>query len=273
MVNFLVKIFFALSLSIIFSHNISANNLQLKGELTQGGIVLGFYENAKKVFLDKKNVVVSDKGYFFLGFSRKHKKTSLLKIFDNNNNVYSQELHIKSRKYHTQRIDGLPKKKVQPGPKELKKIKADYKILKDALRKKAKINIFPEKFLMPVEGRISGVYGSQRILNGVKKNPHMGLDIAAPTGTPIQSTTPGKVLLAVNDLFYTGNTIIIDHGYELKSIYIHLDKIYVKENDLVKEGQEIGTVGMTGRATGPHLHWGVYWKNIKVDPNLLLLLK
>ena len=113
-------------------------------------------------------------------------------------------------------------------------------------------------------------YGSERILNGQKRNPHGGWDIAAPVGTPIKATAGGKILLAQKGFYYTGNVVIIGHGYDLKSMYIHMDKINVKKGDIIKQGDVIGTVGMTGRTLGPHLHWNVYWQNIKIDPELLM---
>ena len=129
---------------------------------------------------------------------------------------------------------------------------------------------FTNDFIQPVNGIITGVFGSQRILNGKAKNPHRGLDIAAEKGTPVLSTNDGVVILAEEDLYYTGGTIVIDHGHGVKSIYAHLNSVEVKVDDKIKRNNVIGTVGSTGRSTGPHLHWGVMVFNTYVDPSLLI---
>jgi len=127
--------------------------------------------------------------------------------------------------------------------------------------------------LIPVEGRISGVYGSQRILNSKPRSTHKGIDIAAPKGTKIYAPSNGRIILIEEDMFFTGKTVIIDHGMGLISIFAHLNDIYIRPGQLVEKGMEIGEVGMSGRATGPHLHWGVYLENISVDPMALLKFK
>ena len=123
---------------------------------------------------------------------------------------------------------------------------------------------------MPVKGIISGVYGSQRILNGKPKWPHYGIDIAAKKGTPIKSSGTGVVTMAENDLYYTGGTIMIEHGHGVKSIYAHMSTVDVQVGEIVSKNQRIGAVGSTGRSTGPHLHWGVMLLNTYVDPALLI---
>ena len=182
------------------------------------------------------------------------------------------KINVKKRNYKIEIINGLSPKMVSPGPEILKKIKKDRLLIGNGLSKSLMNDIFPLSFIKPADGRTSGVFGSQRILNGIKKNPHGGMDIAAPIGTPIKSTADGKIFLAEKDMYYTGNIVIIGHGYGLKSMYMHMNDIYVKNGDLVKQGQEIGTIGMTGRVTGPHLHWNVYWNKIKIDPEILLLI-
>ena len=159
---------------------------------------------------------------------------------------------------------------VTPGPEFYKKIKDDRTLIKNSMKDSYDNKIFPLSFIKPSEGRLSGVFGSQRILNGIKKNPHGGMDIAAPIGTPIKATAKGKVILARKGLYYTGNIVIIDHGFDLKSMYIHMNDIHVREGDIVEQGKVIGTIGMTGRVTGPHLHWNIYLNNIKINPELLL---
>ena len=257
----------------ICTSSFSSNNTKFFGEFIQGGIVIGKNSLAKKVLLDNNELMLSDNGYFIFGFGRNHKKNSILKIIEKNTDEPTlHKINVKKRNYKIEIIDGLPPKMVSPGPEILKKIKKDRLLIGNGLNKSLKSKIFPLSFIKPVEGRTSGVFGSQRILNGIKKNPHGGMDIAAPVGTPIKSISDGKVFLAEKDLYYTGNLVIVGHGYGLKSMYMHMNDIYVKNGDLVKQGQEIGTVGMTGRVTGPHLHWNVYWNKIKIDPEILLLI-
>ena len=129
---------------------------------------------------------------------------------------------------------------------------------------------FVNQFIIPAQGIISGVFGSQRILNGKAKSPHRGLDIAASEGEPVVATNDGIVILAENDLYYTGGTIMIEHGHGVKSIYAHMSTVNVQVGEIVSKNQRIGAVGSTGRSTGPHLHWGVMLLNTYVDPALLI---
>ena len=257
---------------ILFSTSIAfSNETTFNGKFVQGGIVIGQNKHAKEVLFDERRLQISKDGYFIFGFGRNHKSFSTLKIIkDNKNNVLKYNFDINKSIYKIEKIDGLPKKMVTPGPEFYKKINEDRALIKNSMNERYVIDKFPLTFIMPTEGRISGIYGSQRILNGVKKNPHGGLDIAAPSGTPIKSTADGKILLAVKGLYYTGNIVIIDHGYDLQSMYIHMKDINIKKGDLVKQGQIIGTVGSTGRSTGPHLHWNVYWKKIRINPKHLI---
>lgn len=254
---------------LFFSTNAFSSDTEFFGKFVQGGVIIGKNKLAKKVFFDDLELELSDEGYFIFGFGRNHKKLSTLKI-NFSDRTESLNLDISKSEYKIERIDGLPSKMVTPGPELYERIKNDRLLIGKALGKKYKSKILPRNFVWPAEGRISGIFGSQRILNGLKKNPHGGLDIAAPVGTPIKSIASGKVLMAEKDLYYTGNIVIIGHGYKLKSMYIHMEDINVSEGDFVKQGQIIGTIGMTGRVTGPHLHMNVYWNRIKINPELLL---
>jgi murein DD-endopeptidase MepM/ murein hydrolase activator NlpD len=129
---------------------------------------------------------------------------------------------------------------------------------------------FLETFTWPVEGRISGRFGNQRIYNGIAKSPHSGMDIAVPQGTPVKAPASGIVTFADTDLYLTGGTLLIDHGHGVSSNFLHMSRIDVKVGDRVEQGQVVGAVGMTGRATGPHLHWGLNWFNVRLDPLLLV---
>ena len=256
---------------IVSSSTCFSSGTIFTGEFVQGGVIVGKNKLAKKVFLDGKELKISNDGYFIFGFGWNHNKKSSLKIILNKNNDFKfHDFIINKSKYKIEKIDGLPKKMVTPGPEFYKKIKDDRALIKNSMKKNYANKSFPLSFIIPSEGRLSGVFGSQRILNGIKKSPHGGLDIAAPIGTPIKATAKGKIVLAQKGLYYTGNIVIIDHGFNLKSMYIHMKDINVKEGDVVKQGGIIGTIGMTGRATGPHLHWNIYINNIKINPELLL---
>lgn len=259
---------------ILFSASTTFSNETIfNGKFVQGGIVIGQNKLAKKVFFNKKIIQISKDGYFMFGFGRDYKSSSTLKIIkDSKDDILKYNFNIEKSIYKIEKISGLPNKMVTPGPEFYKKINEDRTLIKNSMNEKYVVDKFPLTFIKPTEGRISGIYGSQRILNGVKKNPHGGLDIAAPEGTPIKTMSDGKVLLAVKGLYYTGNIVIIDHGYDLQSMYIHMKDINIKKGDLVKQGQIIGTVGSTGRSTGPHLHWNVYWNKVRVNPEILLAI-
>ena len=151
----------------------------------------------------------------------------------------------------------------------MKRIRKEGKLISSAKNENSDLNFFFKDFLRPIDGLTTGVYGSQRILNGKPRRPHYGIDIAAPKGSKIKNSNSGKVVLAEKNLFFTGGTIIIEHGHGLVSIYSHLDKIFVKKWDSIKKGHIIRTVGSTGRSTGPHLDFRLYCRNIPIDPELV----
>ncbi|MBF0186590.1 MAG: M23 family metallopeptidase [Magnetococcales bacterium] len=181
----------------------------------------------------------------------------------------AKTVSVKKREYKVERIDGLPKKKVSLNKEDLARAKKETASIRATYKLKGGHAAYGNGFQMPVEGRISGVFGSQRILNGKPRSPHSGVDIAAPKGTPIMTIAPGRVVLAGKDYFFTGNTIVIDHGDGVSSLYSHLNAIHVSEGNWAPEGTLIGEIGMTGRATGPHLHWGVRVRGARVDPLML----
>jgi murein DD-endopeptidase MepM/ murein hydrolase activator NlpD len=179
-------------------------------------------------------------------------------------------LAIVKRAYDVLRINGLPPRQVTPSEQDLARIRADDELIEAAKRRDTDGLGFTQKVAWPVLGPISGVYGSQRILNGAPRAPHRGLDVAAPPGTPVGAMASGVVSLAEPDMYFTGGTVMVDHGHGLHSIYVHLQNVLVEVGQDVAQGAVLGTVGSTGRATGPHLHWGVYWFDQAVDPALLV---
>ncbi len=239
------------------------------GCFCEGGIITGRLDSKDQVItIDDRRIRVSDDGDFIFAFGRKFKESVTVSV-----NGKKKNYKIKDKKYKKEIIRGLPKRKVEPNEEDIKKIKSDQKKIKLTKKLGERKKLFGKTFLIPVDGRISGVYGSQRILNSKPRSTHKGIDIAAPQGTKIYSPSTGRVILIEEDMFFTGKTIIIDHGMGLISIFAHLNDIYIKPSQLVEKGMEIGEVGMSGRATGPHLHWGVYLESVSVDPMTLLEFK
>jgi murein DD-endopeptidase MepM/ murein hydrolase activator NlpD len=246
-----------------------ASGLHLEGELVQGGLVRGQVAPGSRVRLDGRELRVSEDGWFVLGFDRDAPSTALLAIQGPDGEV-QRRLEVAARSFEIQRIDGLPPHQVTPSEADLKRIEADAELIAAARRRDSKGRGFIEAVAWPARGPISGVYGSQRILNGAPRAPHRGLDIAAAPGTPVGAMAHGVVSLAEADMYFTGGTVIIDHGHGLHSIYAHLSDVLVEVGQEVAQGAVVGTVGSTGRAAGPHLHWGVYWFEDAVDPALLV---
>ena len=236
----------------------------------QGGLLLGMTEPGNTVWLDKNKVKVASDGSFIIGFGRSTLNAEL-KVLSKVGVEEIQTIEVQSREYKIDRIDGLPPSKVNPkGDAVLKRIKAESLLVKQARKTNHPRQAFKEGFIWPAKGRISGVYGSQRILNGEPKWPHFGLDIAAATGADVIAPVSGIVTLVHNDMYYSGGTLIIDHGQGLSSTFLHLSEILVKEGQTIEKGSLIAKVGATGRVTGAHLDWRINWFRIRLDPQLLV---
>ncbi|WP_440679000.1 M23 family metallopeptidase [Candidatus Pelagibacter sp. HIMB1517] len=260
----MIRFFFAF---IFITNQVCA--LELKGTFEQGSLIIGKTNPSNEIYVDQKKLKVSKEGYFVFGISRDRKKNISISIGEDNK--ASQVIKsVKSRKFKVQKIDGLPKRKVSPNNEDMKRIRKEGKLIAKAKNVNSDLSFFFKDFIRPVDGITTGVFGSQRVLNGKPRRPHYGIDIAAAKGTKIKNSNSGNVLLAANNLFFTGGTIIIEHGHGLISIYSHLDKIFVKKGDFVKKGELIATVGSTGRSTGPHLDFRLYCRNIPVDPDLVI---
>ena len=252
-----------LFLAIIFSTNAFA--IEFKGKFLQGHYIVGITDPVAKIIVDKKKVKVSKDGYFVFGIDRDRKFDVIItKIINGKKEVITKQ--VLKRKYNIQRIDGLEESKVTPPESVYKRIKEENNKIGKARAINSDLPFFKNKFIMPVEGIISGVYGSQRILNGKPRWPHYGIDIAAKQGTMIKSSGSGVVTMAEDDLYYTGGTIIMDHGHGISTIYSHLETVMVSIGDKINQGDIIGTVGSTGRSTGPHLDFRVNWFQTRLDP-------
>ena len=240
-----------------------------EGKFIQGSFILGKTEPGYEVFIDKKKVKVTFDGFFVFGLGRDRKNDVVITI--NKKKIVKK---VYKRKYNIQRIDGLEEKKVTPPEEVYERIKKENKWIGEARAIDSNLTFFTKKFIIPVENAIiSGVYGSQRILNGKPKWPHYGLDFAADKGTEIKAMLDGKVTLAESDLFYTGGTLMFDHGHGISTLYMHMEKILVKKGQKVKQGDIIGTVGSTGRATGAHLDVRLNWFQTRLDPATVLDIK
>ena len=246
------------------------NAFELQGNYIQGGLVFGKLDKKAKVFLDDKKVPVNEYGNFLLGFKRTHKPQSIIKVSYESGKTIVKKINVNQRKYKIKKINNLDKKKVNPPKSYFDRIKKEYALIKKSKEIFYNYPYYKVGFVMPVEGIITGVYGSQRILNGVAKRPHYGIDIANKEGTGVISPSDGVIVLAEKDLFFSGGTIIISHGMGLTSSLLHLSEIFVSVGDKVDIGEKIGKVGSTGRSTGPHLDWRMEVGGIRIDPQLLI---
>ncbi|GAW96462.1 MULTISPECIES: M23 family metallopeptidase [Colwellia] len=274
--NTLSKSFVAFALAASFSVsavNITSPKIVLSGEIKQGGLIVGKTQPDNTVSLNGKVITVSSQGDYTFGFSRDDKKSYQLVITSINGDRATKTLTPSIRSYNIQRIEGIKKSIMQPNPKSVARAQQDSKQVKAARKVASTLNYFAQGFIAPIKGRITGVYGSQRVYNGVPKNPHFGLDYAGKTGDPVKAPASGTVLLWVPDMFYSGGTMIIDHGQGVSSTFLHLSHSYVKQGDKVKQGQVVAAVGKSGRATGPHLDWRINWFGVKIDPALVLKLQ
>jgi len=256
-----------LILAILFPLEVSA--IEFIGNFSQGNFILGKTKPNTKIIVNKTEVRVSKDGYFVFGIDRDRKYDLIITKISNDKKEKIVKKILK-RKYKIQRIDGLPENKVTPPESVYKRIKAENNRIGEARAINSELNFFKDKFIMPVEGIITGVYGSQRILNGKPKWPHYGIDIAAKQGTQIISSATGVVTMAEDDLYYTGGTIIMDHGHGISTIYSHLENVLVSVGDKINQGDVIGTVGSTGRSTGPHLDFRINWFQTRLDPMSVL---
>ncbi len=246
-----------------------ARAAQLCGKALQGEILVGYAPGAAEIIFNNITTPVDQDGLFLLALGRDEAAKPQISI-RNKDDARDYSFEVGAAAWDIQNIKGIPPRKVTPSDADLRDIEFEQKVVRAAQQTQSAVPYWKQGFIMPVEGRTSGHFGGQRIMNGVKKNPHAGMDIAAKAGTPVKAPAGGIVTLAQPDLFYSGNVIILDHGYGLHTIYAHLQEMKVKRGDTVRQGDIIGLVGQTGRATGPHLHWGASVNGTKFNPPSLL---
>ncbi|MEE8340137.1 MAG: M23 family metallopeptidase [Xanthomonadales bacterium] len=248
----------------------TAQALELHGEPIQGGLIFGQTQPGNRVFLDDAEVMVSGEGKFLIGFGRDESGARLLRVKGGPGLDELVTLSVAPRQYNIEKVDGLPPRTVTPDPAAAKSIAEEAAKVSSARSRRDSRTDYARGFTWPAQGRISGVYGSQRILNGEPRRPHFGLDIAAPMGSPVYAPAAGIVTLNHPDMYFSGGTLILDHGQGLSSTFLHLSKILVEAGTTVRQGDLIAEIGSTGRASGPHLDWRMNWLDRRVDPQLLL---
>ena len=244
-------------------------NVVLNGKFTQGALLRGQAPAGAKVTLNGETVQTNKDGKFVVGFEREAPLQQTLVVKLENGQKWQRDITLEKREYNIQRIDGLEQKMVSPPAEVTARIKQDNINVANARSGNTDLDALFTRFEWPAKGVISGVYGSQRILNGVPKWPHYGLDIANETGTPVYAPVDGVVTMA-DDLYYSGNTLILDHGMRVFSTFLHMDTITVEVGETVKQGEQIGTIGSTGRSTGPHLDWRINLGNTRLDPQTII---
>jgi len=244
-------------------------NVVLNGKFTQGALLRGQAPAGAKVTLNGETVQTNKDGKFVVGFEREAPLQQTLVVKLDNGQKWQRDITLEKREYNIQRIDGLEQKMVSPPAEVTARIKQDNINVANARSGNTDLDALFTRFEWPAKGVISGVYGSQRILNGVPKWPHYGLDIANETGTPVYAPVDGVVTMA-DDLYYSGNTLILDHGMCVFSTFLHMDTITVEVGETVKQGEQIGTIGSTGRSTGPHLDWRINLGNTRLDPQTII---
>jgi murein DD-endopeptidase MepM/ murein hydrolase activator NlpD len=245
----------------------TAARLTFKGSLQQSGLVIGTAKGAV-VTVDGQASHVSPEGLFAFGLNYDQTKSSIVVAKFDDGKSETREIVPVVRKYDIQHVNGLPQKFVTPPPEVEERIKRENALVYEARKRDTAATDFAQAFDWPIKGIVSGTFGNQRIDNGTPMAPHFGVDIAAPKGTPIHAPVDGVVSLAEPDFYLTGGTTMLDHGHGVSTVYLHQDVLKVKVGDAVKRGDIIGLVGMKGRATGPHLHWGMNWFQMRLDPAL-----
>lgn len=241
-----------------------------KGRWQQGSLLLGHVPTGVSLKHREIDLPIADSGYFLLGLSRDADPIAEITVIDRKGRTQTQSYSVTQRKYDIQRIEGVPQDRVTPPESVFKRISQEASEVREARALRSLSEVFLEGFSAPLEAPLSGVYGSQRVYNGIPKRPHYGVDYAAATGTPVKAPAAGVVTLAHPDMYYSGGTLIVDHGHGLSSTFLHLSQVRVVLGQKIQRGDLIADVGASGRATGPHLDWRMNWHDVRIDPLLVL---
>lgn len=248
----------------------AVSSAELSGEWIEGGLIIGSADPGSSISFKGEAVKVSDQGLFVLGLHRDEDEPVDLRIETPEGVVEQQSFEVAQREYNIQSVEGIAQNIMEPSKEDQDRIWLDYLMTSEARKIRSDLQEFLSDFDWPVRGPISGVYGSQRIYNGKPGTPHYGLDIAVPTGTAVVAPAAGTIIMVHDDMFYSGGTIMLDHGHGVSSSFLHLSKTLVQVGDSVEQGDLIAEVGATGRVTGPHLDWRMNWGDSRIDPELLL---
>jgi murein DD-endopeptidase MepM/ murein hydrolase activator NlpD len=239
-------------------------------QVSQGGLVIGKVPPGSKVRYGERQLRTTAYGTVVFGVGRDATGPLTVQIEVAPGRVETTSIAVAAREFPTEYIQGVPPKTVNPPPEIAARIEREQAQVVAARARDDDRADFAQAFIWPVQGRISGRFGNQRVYNGQKGSGHSGMDIAAPSGTAIKAPAAGVITFAGPDLYLTGGTVLLDHGHGVSSNFLHMSRIDVKVGDRVTQGQIIGAVGATGRATGPHLHWGMNWFDVRIDPLLVL---
>lgn len=262
------KIIISAALALFVAGSVEA--IDLKGTIAQGGMVWGKVPAGSEILLEGEKIKVGPKGNFVFGFSRDAASEAKLVVIKRDGSRQETTLAVAQRQFNIERVEGLPPKTVTPPPEWRERRKVETGRVRKARAENTQATDWLSGFKKPAEGRFSGFYGSQRILNGKPRSPHYGLDIAASIGEPIYAPAGGVVRLAASDFLLEGGIVIVDHGFGVSSTLFHMNSVDVKEGQSVKQGDKIGTIGKKGRANGPHVDWRVNWGKVRLDPLLLI---
>lgn len=257
-------------LFILSALSFAVSALELDGTWQQGAVIVGRVADGVRVEFAERELLITENGQFVIGLGRDAESRATLTTIAADGVREEHIFEVAPREYNIQRVTGVPQRTVEPSPEQVERSRREAQLVAKARNVQLSTTDFAQKFQWPLTGRISGAYGSQRFYNGKPGSPHYGLDIAAPVGTEVRAPAGGVVTLVHPDMFFSGGTLIVDHGHGLSSTFIHLHKILVKQGDRVEQGQKIAQVGATGRATGPHLDWRMNWFDQRVDPQLLV---
>lgn len=258
-----------LLLLLLVAAPVTAAELDLRGHFTQGGLVYGRACAECLVVFQGRQVPVTAEGDFIIGFGRDAGLEKELLVRTADGGTLLRQLQLDPRDYRIQRIDGISQRLMDPSAEDLERIRREAAQIA-AVREDLSSHLnFLEPFIWPLTGRITGIYGSQRIFNGEPRQPHFGIDIAAPKGTPVKAPAGGVVTYIHPEMFFAGTTLVVDHGHGLASTFLHLHEVLVAVGQPVAQGQIIATVGATGRVTGPHLDWRLNWFDVRLDPALV----
>jgi murein DD-endopeptidase MepM/ murein hydrolase activator NlpD len=242
------------------------DRVRLRGPIAQGALVFGYTAPGTAVSVDGRTLRVTKRGRFVFGIGRDRKTPVALALAYPDGTRETRDLKVRPRKWRIQRITGVPERLVTPPPEVMARLEREYKLMVDARKVDSGRTDWTGKPIWPARGRITGVFGSQRVYNGKPRAYHSGVDVGIGRGTPVRAPLGGVVTLTHEGMYFAGKSVVIDHGYGVNSTFIHLSKILVKPGQRVRKGEVVGLSGMTGRATGPHLHWSLAWFQTRVDP-------